>query len=310
MMEFSHVSVLLDECIEGLAIDPDGIYADLTAGGGGHSLEIVRRLKGGRLIAIDRDDDALRAAGERLRDYKDKVTFVKSNFSEIKDVLDSLGIEKIDGALIDLGVSSFQLDEAGRGFSYMKDAPLDMRMDRSEGKTAFDVVNGYSESELKRVIFVYGEEKFAPRIARNICERRAEKKIETTFELNEVIDLSIPKKGRPDGHPSKRTFQAIRIEVNGELDAIRPALEGAVEKLAVGGRLAVISFHSLEDRIVKQTFASLAKGCTCPPSFPVCVCGKKPKITLVNRKPILPSEEECERNPRSKSAKLRIAERI
>ena len=311
MKEFSHVSVLLNECIEGLNIDPKGVYCDLTAGGGGHSLEIAKRLDGGRLIALDRDSDALEAAGKRLAPYSDRVTFVKSNFAEIKDVLDSLGIEKINGALTDLGVSSFQLDEAERGFSYMQKSPLDMRMDKNAVLSAYEVVNNYSEEELKRILFEYGEEKFAPRIAKQIAEHRSVKPIEDTFELNDIIKEAIPQKYRIDGpHPSKRSFQAIRIEVNGELDAISPALRCAAERMNAGGRIEVISFHSLEDRIVKQTFADLAKGCTCPPSFPVCVCGKKPLLKIVTRKPILPSENEIENNPRSRSAKLRIAERI
>lgn len=311
-IEFSHYSVMLNECIEGLDIKEDGIYADLTTGGGGHSYEIVRRLtKNGRHIALDRDSDALEAARARLSEYSDRVTFVKENFRYFGDVLDSLGIDGIDGVLIDLGVSSYQLDTASRGFSYNNDARLDMRMDRNQQLSAYEVINEYPKEKLKHIIYDYGEEKFAPRIASFIEEARENKPIETTNELSEIIKAAIPQKARQNGpHPAKRTFQAIRIEVNGELDAIKPALESAVDKLKPGGRIAVITFHSLEDRIVKQTFAGLAKGCTCPPEFPVCVCGIKPQIKLVSRKPILPSPEELEVNPRSRSAKLRIAEKL
>lgn len=311
-IEFSHYSVMLNECIEGLDIKEDGIYADLTTGGAGHSYEIVRRLnKNGRHIALDRDDDALEAARARLAEYKDRVIFVKENFRYFGEVLDDLNIHGLDGVLIDLGVSSYQLDTASRGFSYNNDARLDMRMDRDQQLSAYEVVNGYSREKLKKIIYDYGEERFAPRIASFIEEARKNKPIETTSELSEIIKEAIPQKARQNGpHPAKRTFQAIRIEVNGELDAIEPALKAAVENLKTGGRIAVITFHSLEDRIVKQTFASLAKGCTCPKEFPVCVCGKKPQIKLITRKPILPSEEELEVNPRSRSAKLRIAEKL
>jgi len=309
---FSHYSVLLKECIDGLDIKPNGIYVDLTTGGAGHSYEIVKRLtEGGHHIALDRDDDALMAARQRLAEYSDRVTFVKDNFRNIGSVLDNLGIESVDGVIADLGVSSYQLDTAERGFSYNNDGYLDMRMNKSDALTAYEVVNTYSKDKLKQIIYDYGEEKFAPRIASFIEEARAVKPIETTAELCDIIKSAIPQKARIDGpHPAKRTFQAIRIEVNGELDAIEPAITAAAERLKVGGRLAIISFHSLEDRIVKKTFASLVKGCTCPSDFPVCMCGKKPTLSLVSRKPILPSEKELEENPRSRSAKLRVAERI
>ena len=309
---FSHYSVLLNECIDGLDIKPDGIYVDLTTGGGGHSYEIAKRLtEGGRHICLDRDDDALAAASERLREFSDRVTFVKENFRNLSSVLDMLGIDAVDGVIADLGVSSYQLDTAERGFSYNNDGYLDMRMNKSDALTAFDVVNTYSKDRLKQIIYDYGEEKFAPRIAGFIEEARKNKPIETTAELSEIIKSAIPQKARIDGpHPAKRTFQAIRIEVNGELDAIEPAIKGAAERLKSGGRLAVISFHSLEDRIVKKTFAELAKGCTCPPDLPICVCGKKPLIKNVTRKPVLPSEKELAENPRSRSAKLRVAEKI
>ena len=311
-IKFSHVSVLLPECIEGLDIKPDGIYVDGTTGGGGHSLEIVKRLdKGGRLICIDRDTDALKAASKRLEQYADRITFVHSNYSEIGNVLSDLGIEKIDGVLMDLGVSSYQLDTAERGFSYMQDARLDMRMNREDAKSAYEVVNEYSEEELRRIIFEYGEEKFAKNIASNIVKRRAEAPIETTLELAELIKASIPKAAREGGHhPAKRTFQAIRIEVNEELLAIPKAIESAVERLNGGGRIAIITFHSLEDRLVKQKYASLATGCTCPREFPVCVCNNKPKLKNVNKKPITACEEELDVNPRSRSAKLRVAEKL
>ncbi len=310
-INFSHYSVMLNECIEGLNIKPDGIYVDLTTGGAGHSLEIVKRLtNGGKHICVDRDDDALEAAKQRLAEYSDRVIFVKENFRNIGNVLDGLGIKGVDGVLMDLGVSSYQLDTPERGFSYNNDGLLDMRMNKSDVLTAYDVVNTYSKERLKQIIYDYGEEKFAPRIASFIEEARSQKPIETTCELSDIIKAAIPQKARIDGpHPSKRTFQAIRIEVNGELDAIEPAIRDSVERLNVGGRLAIISFHSLEDRIVKRTMAEMAKGCTCPPEFPVCVCGKKPLVTLMPKKPILPSDKELEENPRSRSAKLRIAER-
>ena len=311
-INFSHRSVLLDECIESLNIKPDGIYVDGTAGGGGHSLEIVKRLTdGGRLIAIDRDDAAIAAATERLSDYIDRVTFVRNNFSSASDVCRELGIEKIDGILLDLGVSSYQLDTAERGFTHNTDAPLDMRMDRRGELDAYAVVNTYSFEELKRVIWEYGEERFAPKIASAIVRRREQKPIETTGELVDVIKSAIPAAAREGGHhPAKRTFQAIRIEVNGELDAIEPAIRRAKDIMNEGGRIVIITFHSLEDRIVKQTYADMASGCTCPRNLPICVCGKRPEVKVITKKPILPSERELEENPRSRSAKLRVAEKI
>ena len=312
-MEFSHVSIMAPEVIEALEPERGGIYVDCTAGGGGHSLEIAKRLpEGARLICLDRDDEAIEACTKRLADYADRVTIVKSNFRNIGAALDSLGIEKIDGVMWDLGVSSHQLDDGDRGFSYSKEAPLDMRMDREETRSAYDVVNGYSEEELKRIIRDYGEEKFAGRIASFICEARSDKPIETTTELSEIISRAIPaaQRMREAQNPARRTFQAIRIEVNGELDAIEPSITEAAERLNPDGRLAVITFHSLEDRTAKETFKKLSTGCTCPPEFPVCVCGGKPKIELLSRKPILPSEEEMEINPRSRSAKLRTAKKI
>ena len=310
-VKFSHVSVLLNECIEGLDIKPDGIYVDGTAGGGGHSFEIASRLEGGRLIAIDRDEAAIEAAGKRLAPLGERAMVVRSNYSEVKSVCESLGIEGIDGLLLDLGVSSYQLDTAERGFSYNADAPLDMRMDKSAPLSAYNVVNEYSEEELKKIIYNYGEERFSPRIAAAIVRKRSEKPIETTGELVDIIKGAIPAAAREGGHhPAKRTFQAIRIEVNGELEIIEPTIKNAVDILKPGGRIAIITFHSLEDRIVKQTFADLASGCTCPRSFPVCVCGKKPTVKVISKKPILPSAEELEVNPRSRSAKLRIAEKI
>ncbi|MBR2335698.1 MAG: 16S rRNA (cytosine(1402)-N(4))-methyltransferase RsmH [Clostridia bacterium] len=310
-INFSHRSVLLDECIEGLNIKPDGIYVDGTAGGGGHSYHIAERLTGGgRLIAIDRDDAAIAAAGERLSPFADRVTIVRNNFSSIADVCMMLGVDKIDGVLLDLGVSSYQLDTAERGFTHNADAPLDMRMDRRGELDAFTVVNTYSFDQLKKVIYNYGEERFAPKIASAIVNRREKELIKTTGELVDIIKSAIPAAAREGGHhPAKRTFQAIRIEVNGELDAIEPTIRSATKLLAPGGRIAIITFHSLEDRIVKQTYAELAKGCDCPKSLPICVCGKKPEVDVLTRKPILPSAEEIESNPRSRSAKLRIAEK-
>ena len=311
-INFSHKSVLLDECIEALNIKPDGIYVDGTAGGGGHSLEIVKKLdKGGRLIAIDRDDAAIAAATERLKDYADRVTFVRNNFSAVKEVCEMLEIEKIDGILMDLGVSSYQLDTPERGFTHNTDAPLDMRMDRRGELDAYTVVNTYSFDALKKVIYTYGEERFAPKIASAIVARREKEEIRTTGQLVDVIKSAIPASAREGGHhPAKRTFQAIRIEVNGELDAIEPAIRSATEMLGSEGRIAIITFHSLEDRIVKQTYADLASGCNCPKSLPVCVCGRKPILNVLTRKPILPSDGEIEENPRSRSAKLRVAEKI
>ena len=310
-MEYTHRPVLLDECIEGLNIRPDGIYLDGTLGRAGHSREIAKRLTTGRLICVDRDDAALEAAQTRLADYMDRVTLVHSNFDKVSDILDDLGLKGIDGMLFDLGVSSPQLDDGSRGFSYMADAPLDMRMDRSEGLTAADVVNGYDQNELRRILLQYGEERYAPLIAAAIVRRRAEKPIETTLELVDVIKSAMPGKAlREKQHPAKRSFQAIRIAVNDELASVERMIRGAVPKLNKGGRLAVITFHSLEDRIVKVGMADFAKGCTCPPDFPVCVCGKTPDVKLVSRKPIIPTEQEVEENPRARSAKLRVAEKL
>ena len=310
-IQFSHIPVLLSECIDGLAIRPNGVYVDCTLGGGGHSLEIVKRLHDGRLVAIDRDSDALEAAGKRLAAYRDRITYVHSNFSDLDFVLQELHIDKVDGILMDLGVSSYQLDQAERGFSYMQEAKLDMRMDREAELCAYDVVNTYSEEELRRILYEYGEEKFARNIATNIVRRREVKPIETTLELAELIKASLPGAAREGGHhPAKRSFQAIRIEVNSELSSASAAIDAAVGRLNIGGRFAVITFHSLEDRLVKQKFTALATGCTCPREFPVCVCGKKPKIRMVCKKPIVPSEDELAANPRARSAKLRIAEKL
>lgn len=310
-MNFHHVSVLLQECIDNLNITPDGIYVDGTMGGGGHSLEIAKRLTTGRLICIDQDPNAHEAAGKRLAEYKDRITFVRDNFGNIANILDSLGIEKIDGMLLDIGVSSHQLDEAERGFSYQQDAPLDMRMNPDRPFSAYDVVNGYDEDELDRVIFTYGEERWARRIAQFIVKEREAKPIETTGELVDIIKKAVPKGARKDGpHPAKRTFQAIRIEVNGELEVLQRAIDDVAARLAVGGRLCIITFHSLEDRIVKEAFRKQENPCICPPQFPVCVCGKKPLGRVITRKPILPSKEELEENPRSRSAKLRVLEGV
>lgn len=310
-MEFHHISVLLNECIDNLNITPDGIYVDGTMGGGGHSLEIAKRLTTGRLICIDQDPNAHEAAGKRLAEYKDRITFVRDNFGNIANILDSLGIEKIDGMLLDIGVSSHQLDEAERGFSYQQDAPLDMRMNPDRPFSAYDVVNGYDEDELDRVIFTYGEERWARRIAQFIVKEREAKPIETTGELVDIIKKAVPKGARKDGpHPAKRTFQAIRIEVNGELEVLQRAIDDVAARLAVGGRLCIITFHSLEDRIVKEAFRKQENPCICPPQFPVCVCGKKPFGRVITRKPILPSKEELEENPRSRSAKLRVLEGV
>ena len=311
MSEFHHVSVLLDECIEGLAINPEGIYVDGTLGGAGHSSQIAARLTTGRLIGIDRDEVALAAAGKRLAPYSDRVTLVHSNFCEIASVLDQLNISGVDGILLDLGVSSPQLDDGSRGFSYMADAPLDMRMDASDSLNAHTVVNTWPYEELKRILYEYGEERFAPQIASAICKRRETGPIETTLELVDVIRSAMPASAlREKQHPAKRSFQAIRIAVNDELNSVARVMEDAIPKLNPGGRLAVITFHSLEDRIVKNAMAAAAKGCTCPPSFPVCVCGKKPKVKIITRKPIVSGEEELERNPRARSAKLRICEKL
>ena len=311
MTEFYHVSVLLQECLDGLNIKPDGIYVDGTLGGAGHSSQIAKRLTTGRLIGIDRDPVALKAAGERLAPYADRVTLVHSNFCEIAQVLDELGIEAVDGILLDLGVSSPQLDDGSRGFSYMVDAPLDMRMNNEDPVTAKDIVNTWSYEELRRILFDYGEERYAPRIADAICRRREEKPIETTLELVDIIRSAMPAAAlREKQHPAKRSFQAIRIAVNDELGAVRKVMEAAIPRLNPDGRLAIITFHSLEDRIVKNAMADAAKGCTCPPSFPVCVCGKKPQVKLVTRKPITASDAELEANPRSRSAKLRVCEKM
>lgn len=318
-INFSHKSVLLSECIEALNIRENMTYVDCTTGGAGHSLEIVKRLgKDGRLICLDRDRDALKAARARLSDYLDRVTFVHTNFSEIASVLRELSLDRVGGVLMDLGCSSYQFDTPERGFSYMHDAPLDMRMDRDDDPasgsgplTAYRVVNEYSFEQLRRVIDTYGEEKFASKIASAIVRERQKRPLTTTAELSALISSVIPKKSRIEGpHPAKRTFQAIRIEVNGELDAIAPAIRDSVSALAPGGRIAIISFHSLEDRIVKMTYNDLTSPCTCPRDFPVCVCGREPQIRVIGKKPILPGKSELEENPRSRSAKLRIAEKI
>ena len=311
MSEFTHRPVLLDECIEALAIRPDGVYLDGTLGRAGHSRAIVKRLTRGRLICVDRDQAALDAAGERLAGWMDKVTLVHSNFDRVADILDELGLRGADGMLFDLGVSSPQLDDASRGFSYMADAPLDMRMDRSEGLTAADVVNTWPQEELRRILQQYGEERYAPSIAAAIVRRRQERPIATTLELVEVVKSGMPAKAlKEKQHPAKRSFQAIRIAVNDELASVDRMLQGAVPRLNRGGRLAVITFHSLEDRIVKNALAQFARGCICPPDFPVCVCGRTPDVKLTPKKPILPSEREIEENPRARSAKLRVAEKL
>jgi len=310
-MEYNHVSVLLEEALEGLNINPTGIYADGTLGGGGHSKAILERLSPeGKLVAIDRDEFALNYAKGILNGWEN-VFFVKNNFSNIQTVLDELSIDKIDGMILDLGVSSFQLDDAQRGFSYMQNAPLDMRMDKKEKITAYDIVNEYSEEKLKKIIYDYGEEKWAKRVVEFIIEKRRNKPIETTFELVAVIKAAIPKKARTDGpHPAKRTFQAIRIEVNGELSMLEQSINDIVDRLEKNGRIAIITFHSLEDRIVKEAFRTLENPCTCPREFPVCICGKKPQVKIITKKPIIPSSGELENNPRSRSAKLRIAQKI
>lgn len=311
MSDFYHVSVLLEECIDGLNIKPDGIYVDGTLGGAGHSSQIAKRLTTGRLIGIDRDPVALKAAGERLAPYADRVTLVHSNFCEIAQVLKDLNIEGVDGILLDLGVSSPQLDDAQRGFSYMNDAPLDMRMNGEDALSAYEVVNGWSYEELRRILFDYGEERYAPRIADAICRRREQEPIRTTLELVDIIRSAMPAAAlREKQHPAKRSFQAIRIAVNDELGSVEKVMRDAIPCLNPGGRLAIITFHSLEDRIVKNGMGEAAKGCTCPPNFPVCVCGKKPKVKLISRKPIVSGDEELERNPRARSAKLRICEKL
>lgn len=310
MSEFHHVSVLLDECIEGLNIKPDGIYVDGTLGGAGHSYHIAERLTTGRLIGIDRDPVALKAAGERLSPFANRVTLVHSNFCRMGQVLQELGISGVDGILLDLGVSSPQLDDGSRGFSYMTDAPLDMRMDNGDALSADTVVNTWSYEELKRILYDYGEERYAPAIAAAIVRKREVSPIRTTLELVDVIRSAMPPAAlREKQHPAKRTFQAIRIAVNDELNSVSKAMDAAIPCLNPGGRLAVITFHSLEDRIVKNAMAAAAKGCICPPEFPVCVCGRKPQVTVLTRKPIVSGEEELERNPRARSAKLRICEK-
>ena len=310
-MEYSHRPVLLRECLDGLNIRPGGIYVDGTLGRAGHSLEIVRRLTTGRLIAIDRDKAALDAAPGRLAGHLDKVTLVRGNFGSLGDILASLGIAGVDGMLFDLGVSSPQLDDGSRGFSYLQDAPLDMRMDQSAPLTARDVVNGWSQEELKRILWQYGEERYAGPIAAAIVRAREQAPIETTGRLAELVREAMPAKARREKqHPAKRSFQAIRIAVNDELGEVERLLAGALDALNPGGRLAVISFHSLEDRLVKTAYAGWAKGCTCPPDFPVCVCGKKPKVRLVGKKPITADEAEVNENPRARSAKLRVAEKL
>ena len=312
-MEFSHVSVLLWECIEGLNIKPEGTYVDGTMGGGGHSLRIAERLKdGGRLICFDRDEEAIKAAGERLKDYKDKLTVFHDNYGNMKADLENSGTGGVDGILLDLGVSSYQLDNPERGFTYREeDAPLDMRMDRSKGITAEDIVNTYSKEDLTKILREYGEEKFASKIAANIVAERERERLKTTGQLIEIIRRSIPMKSQiAGGHPAKRTFQAIRIECNEELTVLREHMDDFIDCLNPGGRLCIITFHSLEDRIVKNAMKTAENPCICPPSFPVCTCGRKPKGIVITKKPILPSEEELEVNPRSKSAKLRIFEKI
>ena len=311
MSEFNHVSVLLEECIDALNIRPDGIYVDGTLGGAGHSSRIAALLTTGLHIGIDRDPIALRAAAQRLEPYMDRVKLVHSNFDQIASVLDSLGIQGVDGILLDLGVSSPQLDDKDRGFSYMADAPLDMRMNSQDSLSAYDVVNTWSQEELKRILFDYGEERYAPQIAAAIVRRRAQSPIASTLELVDVIRGAMPPQAlREKQHPAKRSFQAIRIAVNDELGAVERVMEAAIPRLNPGGRLAVITFHSLEDRIVKNAMQEAAKGCTCPPNFPVCVCGNKPKVKILTRKPIVAGEEELERNPRARRAKLRVGEKI
>ena len=311
-MEFKHKSVLLYETVDELNIKPDGIYVDGTLGGGGHSYEIARRLSGGgRLIGIDQDEDAIKAAGKRLEPYMDRVTIVRNNYCNMDKVLDELGIDKVDGIMLDLGVSSYQLDAADRGFTYNVDTALDMRMDQRQEITAKDIVNEYSEFDLYRIIRDYGEDRFAKNIAKHIVAARQEKPIETTFELNDIIKAAIPMKVRATGgHPSKRTYQAIRIELNKELEVLENSIDMMIDRLKPEGRLCIITFHSLEDRIVKIRFKNNENPCTCPPSFPACVCGKVPKGRVITRKPIVPTDEEINENSRSKSSKLRVFERV
>ena len=310
-MAFQHASVLLDECIEALNVRPGGVYLDGTLGGAGHSLEIAKRLTTGRLIGVDRDPAALKAAERRLADYMDRVTLVHSNFRALGAILDGLGIEAVDGMLFDLGVSSPQLDDGSRGFSYMADAPLDMRMDPGDSLTAREIVNTWPREELRRILFEFGEERYAPLIAAAIERRREQKPIETTLELVDVIRSAMPPQAlREKQHPAKRSFQAIRIAVNDELSSVSDAMHAAIDRLRPGGRLAVVTFHSLEDRIVKNAMQEAARGCTCPPEFPVCVCGKKPQVRLLTRKPVVSGERELTENPRARSAKLRAAEKL
>lgn len=310
-MEFLHKSVLLDECIDGLAIKPDGVYLDGTLGGAGHSYEIAKRLTTGTLIGVDRDTVALEAATRRLAPFAGRVTTVHSNFSELDNILDDLGIDAVDGMLFDLGVSSPQLDDAERGFSYMADAPLDMRMNRDDALRAYEVVNSWQQEELRRILYEYGEERYAPQIAAAIVRKREEAPIQTTLELVDVIRSAMPPQAmREKQHPAKRSFQAIRIAVNDELGAVSKLMKAAFRRLKPGGRLCVITFHSLEDRIVKSEMQKAARGCTCPPEFPVCICGKKPIAKIISRKPIVSGETELNGNPRARSAKLRVAEKI
>jgi 16S rRNA (cytosine1402-N4)-methyltransferase len=310
-MEFKHISVLYNETISGMNIRDGGIYVDGTLGGGGHSMGILSSARDVRLIGIDQDPEAIEAAGRRLAPFGDSVSLVNRNFSEIKSILKELDIDGIDGAVLDLGVSSYQLDNAERGFSYMHNSRLDMRMDKDNPKSAYEVINEYSPDELKRIFYEYGEEKWSARVAQFIAEKRAQKPIETTFELVDIIKAAIPKKVRAEGsHPAKRIFQAVRIEVNNELGILRPAVNDIVEALKPGGRIAVITFHSLEDRIIKNAFTDLATGCICPKSFPVCVCNRQPVVKVITKKPILPTRQEEIDNSRSKSAKLRIAEKL
>lgn len=310
-MNFHHISILLEEVIQGLDIKKDGIYVDGTLGGGGHSLEIVKKLEDGVLIGIDQDENALKKSREVLKDYKDRVKIVHNNYENMDKVLENLNISKVDGILLDLGVSSHQLDEGERGFSYNKDAPLDMRMDKENNFSAWNVVNEYSQRELEEIIWKYGEDRWAKRIAEFIVQERTEKHIDTTLELVDVIKKAIPKKVRMEGpHPGKKTFQAIRIEVNRELEVLENSIEMMVNLLKPGGRIAIITFHSLEDRIVKETFKYLFKDCICPPEIPKCMCDKEREIEIITRKPIIPSEEEIKENRRSRSAKLRIAKKL